>query len=148
MAENEISIEIEIIYLTDFIEPKIAVFKNDTEDYKLNLNEQIKFAKNNSINNLETLRKKYKASVKDLSNLLFWIVFWIPGYDVSLIEEKENEVRKINVDDQIRRKNRIISRREFVENIVKQGGLDQIKSYFYEHLKCFSLYNFYSNIST
>ena len=148
MAENEISIEIEIIYLTDFIEPKIAVFKNDTEDYKLNLNEQIKFAKNNSINNLETLRKKHKASVKDISNLLFWIVFWIPGYDVSLIEEKENEVRKINVDDQIRRKNRIISRREFVENIVKQGGLDQIKSYFYEHLKCFSLYNFYSNIST
>ena len=70
-----------VIYLTDFIEPKISVFKNDIEDYKLNLNEQIKFAKKNSIQKLEAIRNEYNLTKNDIVNLLFIIVFWVPGFD-------------------------------------------------------------------
>ena len=150
MSENEISIELELIYLTDFIEPKISVFKNDTEDYKLNLNEQIKFAKNNSINRLEAIREKYNMVKNDIINMLFIIVFWVPGLDICIsnieeekIVDKENSAKYINLDEQIKRKYRIKSRKEFIDDIVKEKGLDQIKSFFYEHIKCFSLYNFY-----
>ena len=153
MSENEISIELELIYLTDFIEPKISVFKNDTEDYKLNLNEQIKFAKKNSIKRLELLREKYKMSKTDVINMLFIIIFWVPGFDICISNDDEDKndnsdiVRYINVDGEIRRKYRIRSKKEFIDDIVKEKGLDQIKSFFYEHIKCFSLYNFYVEFS-
>ena len=153
MSENEISIESELIYLTDFIEPKISVFKNDTEDYKLNLNEQIKFAKKNSIKRLELLREKYKMSKTDVINMLFIIIFWVPGFDICISNDDEDKndnsdnVRYINLDGEIRRKYRIRSKKEFIDDIVKEKGLDQIKSFFYEHIKCFSLYNFYVEFS-
>ena len=158
MSENEISIELELIYLTDFIEPKISVFKNDTEDYKLNLNEQIKFAKTNSINKLEFIREKYKMTKNDMINMIFIIIFWAPGYDIRISnEEREKNVdmintdsdsiKYINLDEQIKRKYRIRSKKEFIDDIVKEKGLDQIKSFFYEHIKCLSLYNFYADFS-
>ena len=158
MSENEISIELELIYLTDFIEPKIAVFKNDTEDYKLNLNEQIKFAKQNSINKLEIIREKYNMNKNDIINMLFIIIFWVPGFDICMSNANEDKIndknksnsdniRFINLDEQIKRKYRIISKKEFIDDIVKEKGLDQIKSFFYENIKCFSLYNFYVEFS-
>ena len=156
MSENEISIELELIYLTDFIEPKISVFKNDTEDYKLNLNEQIKFAKNNSIKKLEIIREKYNMSKNDIINMLFIIIFWVPGHNICIsnIEEvnvvdKDNSenLKYINLDGQITRKYRIRTKKNFIDDIVKEKGLDQIKSFFYENLKCFSLYNFYVEFS-
>ena len=162
MSENEISIELELIYLTDFIEPKISVFKNDTEDYKLNLNEQIKFAMKNSINKLESIREEYKMTKNDIINILFIIIFWVPGYDVCISdtnikingdktidtkEENSNNIKYINLSEQIRRKYRIKSKKEFIDDIVTKRGLDQIKSYYYENLKCFSLYNFYIDFS-
>ena len=91
MSENEFSIELELIYLTDFIEPKIAVFKNDTEDYKLNLNEQIKFAKQNSINKLEIVREKYNMNKNDIINILFIIIFWVPGFDICMSNEDKKK---------------------------------------------------------
>ena len=156
MSENEISIELELIYLTDFIEPKISVFKNDTEDYKLNLNEQIKFAKKNSINRLELVRKKYNLSKEDIINILFIVIFWVPDHDICIsnihvdkIVDKYNSenVKYINLEGQIRRKYRIRTKKEFIDDIVKEKGLDQIKSFFYENIKCFSLYNFYVEFS-
>ena len=156
MSENEISIELELIYLTDFIEPKISVFKNDTEDYKLNLNEQIKFAKKNSINRLELIRKKYNLSKEDIINILFIIIFWVPDHDICIsnihvdkIVDKYNSenIKYINLEGQIRRKYRIRTKKEFIDDIVKEKGLDQIKSFFYENIKCFSLYNFYVEFS-
>ena len=150
MAENEISIELELIYLTDFIEPKISVFKNDTEDYKLNLNEQIKFAKNNSINRLEALRNKYKLEQSDIIYFLFIVIYWVPGYDINMINSNKDKgkIISINVDEQIRRNYRIRTKKEFIDDIVKEKGLDQIKSFFYENIKCFSLYNFYVDFSS
>ena len=59
MMENEVLSEIEMVYLTDFIEPKIAIFKNDIEDYKINLNEQIRFVKGNCIQRLKEVTNKY-----------------------------------------------------------------------------------------
>ena len=155
MSENEISIELELIYLTDFIEPKIPVFKNDTEDYKLNLNEQINFAKKNSINRLEIVRDKYKLTKNDIINMLFIIIFWVPGYDICISNTNEeivdrynsDNVKFINFDGEIERKYRIKSKKDFIDDIVKERGLDQIKSFFYEHIKCFSLYNFYVDFS-
>ena len=156
MSENEISIELELIYLTDFIEPKISVFKNDTEDYKLNLNEQIKFAKNNSIKKLELIREKYKMCKNDMINMMFIIIFWVPGNNIYIsntnsenIIDKDNSenIKFINLDAEITRRYRIRTKKEFIDDIVKEKGLDQIKSFFYEHLKCFSLYNFYVEFS-
>ena len=156
MSENEISIELELIYLTDCIEPKIAVFKNDTEDYKLNLNEQIKFAKKNSINKLEKIREKYNMNKNDIIKMFFIIIFWVSGFDICMSnEDKTNNknksnsdnIRLINFDEQIRRKYRIISKKEFIDDIVKEKGLDQIKSFLYENIKRFSLYNFYVEFS-
>ena len=158
MIENEIAIEIELIYLTDFIEPKISVFKNDIEDYKLNLNEQIKFAKKNSIKKLESIREKYSLTKNDIVNFLFIAVFWIPGFDICFgdikdeelnfdILEKEKKLRYINLDDIIYRKYRIKTKKEFIDKLVKEKGLDQIKSFYYENIKCISFYNFYTDFS-
>ena len=158
MIENEIAIEIELIYLTDFIEPKISVFKNDIEDYKLNLNEQIKFAKKNSIKKLETLRVEYNLTKNDIVNLLFITVFWVQGFDICIsdikneklnydILEQEKKCRFINLDNIIYRKYRIRTKKEFIDNMVKERGLDQIKSFYYENIKIISLYNFYTDFS-
>ena len=158
MIENEIAIEIELIYLTDFIEPKISVFKNDIEDYKLNLNEQIKFAKKNSIKKLEIVREKYLLTKNDIVNFLFIAVFWVPGFDICFghvkdeevnfdVLEKEKKLKWINLDNVIYRKYRIKSKKEFIDNMVKEKGLDQIKSFYYENIKCISLYNFYTDFS-
>ena len=158
MIENEIAVEIELIYLTDFIEPKISVFKNDIEDYKLNLNEQIKFAKKNSINKLEQIRQEYNLTKNDIVNLLFIIVFWVPGFDICIADIKNEELnwdilqeqkkcKLINLDNVIYRKYRIKTKKEFIDNMVKEKGLDQIKSFYYENIKCISLYNFYTDFS-
>ena len=158
MIENEIAIEIELIYLTDFIEPKISVFKNDIEDYKLNLNEQIKYAKKNSINKLEAIRAEYNLTKNDIVNFLFISVFWVTGFDIcfgdikneelnSDILEKEKKLRFINLDSIIYKKYRIRTKKEFIDTMVKEKGLDQIKSFYYENIKCISLYNFYTDFS-
>ena len=158
MIENEIAIEIELIYLTDFIEPKISVFKNDIEDYKLNLNEQIKYAKKNSINKLESIRSEYNLTKNDIVNFLFIAVFWVTGFDICFgdikdeeknfdILEKEKKLRYINLDSIIYKKYRIRTKKEFIDNMVKEKGLDQIKSFYYENIKCISLYNFYTDFS-
>ena len=158
MIENEIPIEIELIYLTDFIEPKISVFKNDIEDYKLNLNEQIKYAKKNSINKLEAIRSEYNLTKNDIVNFLFIAVFWVTGFDICFsdikdeeinfdILEKEKKLRYINLDSIIYKKYRIRTKKEFIDTMVKEKGLDQIKSFYYENIKCISLYNFYTDFS-
>ena len=139
MMENEIYIETELIYLTDFLEPKIAVFKNDIEDYKINLNEQIKFCIHNCISKLNELRFIfYKNLTKEnIEDMIFIIIFWVVGNKI-IINKKE-----IDIDYIIERKNRIISRKEFIQNLVLNKSYDQMKYFYYEHLKCYSLYNFY-----
>ena len=55
--------------------------------------------------------------------------------------------RFINLDNIIYRKYRIRTKKEFIDNMVKEKGLDQIKSFYYENIKIISLYNFYTDFS-
>lgn len=91
-------------------------------------------------------------------NLLFIIVFWVPGYDICISDikneelsyellEKQNKCRYINLDNKLYRKYRIRTKKEFINNMVKEKGLDMIKSFYYENIKCISLYNFYTDFS-
>ena len=139
MMENEIYIETELMYLTDFLEPKIAVFKNDVEDYKINLNEQIKYCVQNCISKLNELKKSvYTFLTKEnIEDMIFINIFWVVGNNIKI-----NDV-DINVDDIIQRKYRIISRKQFIDDLIKNRSYDQMKFFFYENLKCFSLYNYY-----
>ena len=139
--ENEISIEIELIYLIDFLEPKIPVYKNDIEDYRMTLNEQIRYYTEISISKLNELKNSiYKYLTKDnIEDMIFILIFWTVGNKIS-INSKE-----IDVDDIIQRKYRIISRKDFINDLVNHKNYNLMKFFFYEHLKCFSLYNFYCN---
>ena len=105
--ENEISIEIELIYLIDFIEPKIPVYKNDIEDYRITLNEQIRYNMEISISKLNELKNSiYKYLTKDnIEDMIFILIFWTVGNKIS-INSKE-----VDVDDITQRKYRIISRK-------------------------------------
>ena len=141
MMENEISIETELIYLIDFIEPKIPVYKNDIEDYKITLNEQIRYYKEISISKLNELKNSiYIFLTKDnIEDMIFILIFWAVGNKIT-INSKE-----IDVDDIIQRQYIIKSRKEFINNLVNHKNYDSMKFYFYENLKCFSLYTFYCN---
>ena len=105
---------------------------------------------------MELIRKKYNLSKEDIINILFIIIFWVPDHDICIsnihvdkIVDKYNSenIKYINLEGQIRRKYRIRTKKEFIDDIVKEKGLDQIKSFFYENIKCFSLYNFYVEFS-
>ena len=123
--ENEIFIETELIYLIDFIEPKIPVYKNDIEDYKITLNEQIRYYKEISISKLNNLKNNtYKYLTKEnIEDMIFILIFWVVGNKIS-INSKE-----IDVDNIIQRKHKIKSRKDFIKNLVNHKNL----------------YNFYCN---
>jgi surface protein len=55
------------------------------------------------------------------------------------------KLKYINLDNILYRKYRIRTKKEFIDDMVKQKGLDQIKSFYYENIKCISLYNFYTD---
>ena len=146
MKENQIAIETELVYLTDFIEPKIAIFKNDIEDYRLNLNEQIDFCKGNSIRKLNNLREKYKfLNEKDVEILLFVSVYWIIGYQVKVKSKQNNSLLNIDINDVMANQVRILNQRDLIERLVKHKDIDILRNYYFENIKLFSLYNFYVN---
>ena len=60
---------------------------------------------------------------------------------------KKKMYKNINLDSKIYRKCRIRTKKEFIDNMVKEKGLDMIKSYYYENIKIISLHNFYSDFS-
>jgi hypothetical protein len=137
MHENEIFIEIELIYLTDFLEPKIPVFKNDIEDYKINLNENIKFIINNSLNKINIIEKKYNLNKEEIKNFLFILIFWIENEKI-IINEKY-----MNIDEIIKRNYRIINKKQFINDLVKANSIEKMKYYYFDCIKCFTLYNIY-----
>ena len=135
--ENEIFIEIELIYLTDFLEPKIPVFKNDIEDYKINLNENIKFIINNSLNKINIIEKKYNLNKEEIKNFLFILIFWIENEKI-IINEKY-----ININEIIKKNYRIINQKQFINDLVKANSIEKMKYYYFDCIKCFTLYNIY-----
>ena len=147
MKDNFISIEIELIYFNEFIEPKKEVFKHDIEDYRKNLLESINYIKKNSINDLENVRKENSLKNEDIKNILFIILFWVKNEDVSFIND--NGINgKINLKNIFNNENKSIkSVKLFIEEIVMKQTLYEMNNFFYDNIKCLSLYFFYCSFS-
>ena len=149
MKDNSISIEIELIYFNEFIEPKKEVFKHDVEDYRKNLFEYINFVQKNSIKELEMIRKEYNLKFEDIKNILFILLFWVPKEDIDIIlEENENEHYNINIIDILNdKRKRIESTKSFINDLVEKTTLMEMNNFFYENIKCFSLYYYFCDFS-
>ena len=147
MKDNFISIEIELIYFNEFIEPKKEVFKHDVEDYRKNLLDNINYIKNNSINDLENIRKENNITNEDIKNILFIILFWVKKEDIFFINNKGiND--KINLKNIFNNENKSIkSVKFFIEEIVMKQTLYEMNNFFYDNIKCLSLYFFYCSFS-
>ena len=143
MKDNCITIELELIFFNEFIEPKKEVFKHDVEDYRKNLLESVNFFKKNSINDLEKVRKEYLLNSEDIKNLLYIILFWIPKEDI-VITDKKGVNDKINLNNILKeRYKHIKSVKCFIEELVMKSTLFEMNNFFYENIKCFSLYFLY-----
>lgn len=137
MMENEVLSEIEMVYLTDFIEPKIAIFKNDIEDYKINLNEQIRFIKGNCIQRLTEVTNKHKISKEEVEDILFIIIFWICKEKININDNL------YDISEIIQRRFSIKDKKEFIEEIIMEKSIDNMKYYFFDRMKCITLYTFF-----
>ena len=69
--------------------------------------------------------------------MIFIIIFWAMGNKIII-----NNI-EINIDDIIKRKYTIKSKRDFINDLVNQKNYDQMKYFFYENIKSFTIYNFY-----
>lgn len=149
MKDNCISIEIELIYFNEFLEPKKEVFKHDVEDYRKNLFESINLVQKNSIKNLEIIRKEYFLKLEDIKNILFIILFWVPREEINIIcDEDENKKNIINLIDILKDAHkRIDSVKFFIEDIVEKNTLVDMNNFFYDNIKCISLYYYYTSFS-
>jgi hypothetical protein len=145
MKDNCISIEIELIYFNEFLEPKKEVFKHDVEDYRKNLFESINLVQKNSIQNIEKVRKDNALEFENIKNILFIILFWVPKEDILIIcEDDEYKKDKINLDTILNNiHKRIESTKYFIEDIVTKKNLVDMNNFFYDNIKCFSLYYYY-----
>ena len=147
MKENNISIELELIYFNEFIEPKKEVFKHDIEDYRKNLYESVNLIKKKCITDLENIRNEYKLVNEDIKNILFLILFWVPEEDIMIINE-DNGNYTINLNKILRNDyKRIKSIKYFIEDLVSKKTLHEINNFFYENIKCISLYFLYCSFS-
>ena len=145
MKDNCISIEIELIYFNEFLEPKKEVFKHDVEDYRKNLFESINLVQKNSIQNIEKVRNDNALKFEDIKNILFIILFWVPKEDILIIcEDDEYKKDKINLNTILNNVHkRIESTKYFIEDIVTRKNLVDMNNFFYDNIKCFSLYYYY-----
>ena len=147
MKDNSITIEIELIYFNEFIEPKKEVFKHDVEDYRKNLFECVHLVQSNSLKVIELIRKKYSLKFEDIKNILFIILFWIPKEEINIVLEKDENIKnKINLNNILDHGQKTIkSVKNFINNLVEKNSLIDINNFFYENIKCFSLYYSFCN---
>ena len=143
MKDNCITIELELIYFNEFIEPKKEVFKHDVEDYRKDLYESVNLFKKNSLNEIEKIRKEYLLNHEDIKNILYIILFWIPKEDICIINDN-GIINMINLKDiLITRKKLFKSVKYFIEELVLKQTVYEMNNFFYENIKCFSLYFLY-----
>ena len=143
MSINEITIETELIYLPNFIEPRIFLIKKDVEDYRTSLINYVNLIKDLNIKKLELIRKEYNLNYTDIQNILLLIIFWTPGNNVKIKNIDNGEIKQIIIDDFIKEQKRISNEKDFINRLVDENNLEFMKEYFYENIKCYSLYNFY-----
>ena len=115
------------------------MFKNDIEDYKINLNEQIKFIKSTSFERITEIIQKHKATRKDVESALFILTYCVPYEKVNINE------REMDLSGVLDRKYRIKNAMTFIEEIVKENSVDSMKYFLFDRIKCVTLYNFYIN---
>ena len=142
MKENCITIEIELIFFNEFIDPKKEVHKHDVEDYRKNLFESVNLIKNNSIKGLEIIRNEYLLNNEDIQHILFIILFWVPKEDVS-INNNNGENNKINLNHILDANKNNKSVKCFIEDLVMKNNFFEMNNFFYDNMKCISLYFFY-----
>ena len=147
MKANHISIEMELIYFNEFIEPKKEVFKHDVEDYRKNLYDSVKVIKNKCIYELEEIRKEYLLNYEDIKNILFIILFWVPKEEINIIDD-ERIKSKINLKNILCGANKNIkSVKYFIEDIVMKKTFHEMNNFFYDNIKIISLYFHYCELS-
>ena len=141
MKDNSISIEIELIYFHEYIEPKKEVFKHDVEDYRKNLFECVNLVQKKSLREIKLIMKEYDLKKEDIKNMLFIILFWIPKEEINFIFDDEDEkIYKINLNDILDKGKKILdSTKNFINDLVEKNTLVDINNFFYENIKCFSL---------
>jgi hypothetical protein len=146
MKDNSISIEMELIYFNEYIEPKKEVYKHDVDDYRKNIFELVNFAQKKGINDIEIIRNKYSLIYEDIKNLLFIILFWVGKEDINIIYKENKMKNKINLNHILKDgKKRIKSIKNFINDIVERKTLLEMNNFFYDNIKCFSLYYCYNN---
>ena len=88
----------------------------------------------------------YSLKFEDIKNLLFIILFWIRKEDINVICEEKKYKMKINLNDILNNvKKRIESTKCFINEIVEKTTLIQMNNFFYDNIKCFSLYYSYND---
>ncbi|MCQ2817547.1 MAG: RNA dependent RNA polymerase, partial [archaeon] len=137
MSDNEIFTEAEISLLIEIIEPKIQIFKNDSEDYKLKLAQEMRSYKKYAFEQLEELRKEYGFTKDGIRDLLFITIFWSPYHIVKIGTES------MDLKEVLTRQNIITDKKTFLLNLVKFNDYGAMKTYYFQCLKCFSLYYYY-----
>ena len=143
MKDNCITIELELIYFNEFIEPKKEVFKHDVEDYRKNLYESVNLLKKNSLNKIMQLKDDYLLDYEDIKNILYIILFWAPKEDICIISE-EGTKNKINLNDIfLKDKKMFKSVKYFIEDLVTKQTAYEMNNFFYDNIKCLSLYFLY-----
>ena len=142
MKDNCISIEIELIYFNEYIEPKKEVYKHDVDDYRKNLFESVNLVQKNSLTEIENIKNKYEIKYEDIQNILFIILFWIPEENIKIVLEgvDSNCNHLINIKDIIYIEKKIESVKNFINKMVEKTSLLEINNFFYDNIRCFSLY--------
>ena len=143
MKDNCITIELELIYFNEFIEPKKEVFKHDVEDYRKNLYESVNLVKKNSLNIIEQIKNDYLLNYEDIKNILYIILFWIPKEDLYFINEEGNKNKNNLNDILLSEKKMFKSVKYFIEDLVLKQTVYEMNNFFYENIKCLSLYFLY-----
>ena len=83
---------------------------------------------------------------EDIKNILFIILFWVEKEDINIICKENNIMKKINLNNILNNgKKRIESIKNFINEIVEKKTLVEMNNFFYDNIKCFSLYYCYNN---
>ena len=141
MKDNSISIEIELIYFNEYIEPKKEVYKHDVEDYRKNLFECVNLVQKNSLKEIENIKNKYDIKYEDIKNILFIISFWISNENLNICLEGINNYNyELNLYDILFEEKRIDNVKNFINKMAEKTTLLEIINFFYDNIRCFSLY--------
>ena len=89
------------------------------------------------------LKNDYLLNYEDIKNILYIILFWAPKEDICIISE-EGTKNKINLNDIfLKDKKMFKSVNYFIEDLVTKQTAYEMNNFFYDNIKCLSLYFLY-----